>query len=128
MKFLDSTGLGVLWNKIKSSFLSLNGGGVIKGSGDISSDEGNIMIDTTHPDFSRISISGRTTEYKNQDLFDLYVEENAAYMYLKSGEQGAIMNTLRFDPSALSPNEVIQLNGEPLIDGITTSELNSILV
>ena len=26
MKFLDSTGLGVLWNKIKSSFLSLNGG------------------------------------------------------------------------------------------------------
>jgi hypothetical protein len=30
MKFLDSTGLGVLWNKIKSSFLSLNGGGLVK--------------------------------------------------------------------------------------------------
>ena len=26
MKFLDSTGLGVLWNKIKGSFLPLSGG------------------------------------------------------------------------------------------------------
>ena len=26
MKFVDSTGLGILWNKIKSSFLSLEGG------------------------------------------------------------------------------------------------------
>lgn len=27
MKFLDTTELGILWNKIKSSFLSLNGEG-----------------------------------------------------------------------------------------------------
>lgn len=36
MKFLDSTGLGVLWNKIKSSFLSLNGGGIIGNKDDTS--------------------------------------------------------------------------------------------
>lgn len=125
MKFLDSTGLGVLWNKIKSSFLSLNGGGTITNTYNPSAY--NIQINTTDPDWGGIFITGGQNSINNQRA-NLYATDDTGVLRLTWGEQGADMNVFEINPSGSNPNEVIKYNGENLIDGITASELNSILV
>ena len=125
MKFLDSTGLGVLWNKIKSSFLNLNGGGTIVNT--YNNGCYNIKIISTDPDWGGIMMTGGVDSAAN-DRVSLYASDDTGVLRLTWGEQGEDRIIFEINPANENPNEVIKYNGENLIDSITPTELNSILV
>lgn len=125
MKFLDSTGLGILWNKIKNSFLALNGGG-----------QNRVKI----TNYDSI-IFAPTNDYSNRQLeINNTIPEYAAEL----GEYGFNLILKNTD----APNElVINVNGignrnnpernfvyrewDSIIEGdtaLTTEELNEVLV
>lgn len=102
MKFLDIDGLTTLWNKIKSSFLSLEGGGTI----DTRDSSVNIMNSLTPGD--SISLDGR-------------------YITIYDGDNKIQFGT---DKSYIvdEVQDYIQVNGQAYADALTTEELNEVLV
>ena len=97
MKFLDSTGLGVLWNKIKSSFLSLNGGGTIKNNSDSNR---NIEIYADDGDSSAINIYGSGVS-KNKVLASLSGVIDAGSLILSYFKQSDNNSRITLDSSFL---------------------------
>lgn len=100
MKFLDSTGLDILWKKIKSSFLLLDGWGatiILKG--------GKITLRNNNesPIMANLGTDGIT--FFDNDY-----------------------NALSIGPDVNFKENTIKYNNEPLIQSLSDEELNEVLV
>lgn len=130
MKFLDSTGLSVLWNKIKSSFLSLDGGGEIKSS---DKDEGySIIIGPNNGSSNKKSNVGIYGSIKSTGMLSaLMVRDDAAQLSLSRDQSiydDIELHHLSIDMREDNVENIIQYNNEPYVQSISTEELNEVLV
>lgn len=99
MKFLDSTGLDILWKKIKSSFLPLDGGGtiILKGS------KVTLRNNNESPIMASLGANG-ITFFDNDH------------------------NALSIGPNVNFKENTIKYNNQPLIQSLSDEELNEVLV
>ena len=119
MKFIDSTGLGILWNKIKSSFLSLEGGGTIKFS-DI--DASIALTKRNNKPNIRLNIP---YDENDCDVFSVdFINDNVV---LNVGIEEGGLNCIRLD-SSKTTQDCIKINTEPYATNIPDNELNEILI
>lgn len=114
MKFLDSTGLGVLWNKIKSTFLPLSGGTMTGGINYKSADKTVLCNIGTNGDINHNNGTG-WIRCSTNDGTDLTI----------SGGQIDIYGSKHLQIS----EDDIKIDDTSIIDeAITTEELNEVLV
>ena len=116
MKFLDSTGLSVLWNKIKSTFLPLSGGTM---TGDI--------VRKTPNNTTLYSIGTNGNVNANEGTG--WIVCTNAISNRKTQIQGGLITISGGDSRVEIYSDIIRLNGVSIIDeAITTEELNEVLV
>lgn len=138
MKFLDGNGVTTLWNKIKSSFLSLNGGGIISGGSiELVGDSGDylnkVIIESTS--------AGASIEFQEGssggDIASTIFKQGADAGFTINTTNGVIGKSLKLITETVdirsqgntdAPQDVILVNGENYMQPITDSELTGILV
>lgn len=120
MKFVDSTGLSILWNKIKSSFLSLEGG--VIGNKDNTNQrieateisEGSITL------YSSFNDTEDSNDYYRKTSVRLRVDQYDNILIIELGD--IAVNLEQGDPDNHG-RYTIECN-----TAITTEELNEVLV
>ena len=121
MKFLDSTGLGVLWNKIKGSFLPLSGGTM---TGTLT------MTETLN-----CKTPNNTILYSLSSNGDVAHNHGTGWIHCKNADSGhaAILSggqvNIYGDKHLQITGDDITIDDVSIIDeAITTEELNEVLV
>lgn len=105
MKFLDTHGVTTLWNKIKSSFLSLNGGTI---NGDL-------------------TLSGTTDEQRTFTVHSDNANDTTSHV-LVTCNTIEIMDEGDINIELDGANQSIKVNGEEYAEALAENEINEILV